>query len=445
MWSRFMKRLLPLALLLPACAATPGAADGGRAPENEDAGGPADAPAGVDVDRGDTAGACLAMTFAIDPVPQQDSVWMVTVGDLDGDGKLDVLMKTTQVTVLLGDGQGHVAAAGTVTGLEADGQPALADIDEDGRLDIVAPRSAGAVAGSPLGVDVYRNQGGGRFGAALSSLTAAQISTVALARIDGDAHLDLVFVGVVGSGSPAMETHLYVAPGNGDGTFGAPVDLGATGFSPALAILDVDGDGRDDVVAGLGPPDQTSGLATNGAGVWLNDGSLSMSKGPVITLPSAPQSFATGDVDGDGKRDVVASADQIYVLRGGGGSFRLAVPAPVYNDRSTSIAVGDVDHDGRDDVAVVNGIDVGFATVAHATAQGIFDDEFRFYIGRQPTFIASGDMDGDGVPDLVAATRDSQDIVILLARPRPTGAADEHSCAPCLPQQVSADQCQELM
>ena len=119
------------------------------------------------------------------------------------------------------------------------------------------------------------------------------------------------------------------------------VDLGPVGTPNGiagvdLAVLDVDGDGRDDVVAGTD----------------------------------------TGDVNDEGKKDVVASAYQVYVLRGQGPRFTAVTLPPFQNTRSSSLGIGDVDHDGRDDVAIVTGIDVG----------------------HQPTFVASGDLDNDGVP-----------------------------------------------
>jgi hypothetical protein len=72
-----------------------------------------------------------------------------------------------------------------------------------------------------------------------------------------------------------------------------------------------------------------------------------------------------------------------------------------------------------------------WGTCSSPTPQASFDAEFQFFIGHQPTFIASGDFDSDGVVDIVAATRDSHDVVVLLSRPQPTGASDEQSCSLC--------------
>jgi len=87
---------------------------------------------------------------------------------------------------------------------------------------------------------------------------------------------------------------------------------------------------------------------------------------------------------------------------------------------------------------------LGYVEVAHATAQANFDATFDFYVGRQPTFIVAGDLDNDGVTDLIAATRDSEDAVTFLSRPHRTGAADERSCSVCGGPSNAMDSCQAV-
>jgi hypothetical protein len=428
-----------LACACIACASTAHApADAGAATDAGRDAAPPDAAA-PDAAAGERGAGCLTLTFAIDAVPLGGEVWTLAAGDLDGDGNLDVIAvgggNVAGATFLRGDGHGHLTAAGVVTGVVPGMLPVLADVDGDGRLDVVTPELPPQTAGAPAGVDVFLNAGHASFGPAVRSLSATTISAVALARIDGDAHPDLVFT------DAGTDTHLYVAPGRGDGTFGAATDLGPVGGSPllgslppfvGLTALDVDGDGRDDVVAGMGAYGTGGGGGPGaGVGVWLNDGTPSMTKGPMIPFASAPRGLYVGDVDGDGRPDVVDQDDQIFVLRGEGSTLGLVPPVARGGGRSPSVGLADVDHDGRDDVAIIGGIDVGIVQIAHATAQASFDASFSFFVGHQPTFVVAGDLDGDGVTDLVAATRDSHDVVILLSRPHPTGASDERSCSLC--------------
>ena len=194
--------------------------------------------------------------------------------------------------------------------------------------------------------------------------------------------------------STTLPQALLLAQGP-DGELAAPVSIPQ---APVLCCLfaakgDVNGDGRPDLVA-TAPGDSVV--------VWR--GSASGLTSPIV-VPAGPGAHAqppvVADVDGDGRADIVLYEwDGIHVLFSTGAGFtdRLASgPVPSY------WAVGDVDNDGRQDI-VAYGLDTSVLSVLHANAGGTFTrrDVARCDAGE----IALGDVNGDGRIDIVVRTQD---------------------------------------
>jgi len=188
----------------------------------------------------------------------------IAIGDLDGDGKPDILVSGLRdaVSVLLGKGDGSFATPQKVL---AEGGPgigplALGDVNGDGKLDLAfAPDGVGSVS-------VLLGKGDGSFGSradypgqryshwlgqgAGTSLKDLEVGIVGLegragvlGDLNGDGRLDLV----TADGSPGA---LSVLVGQGDGTF--PSEVNYSVDANALALGDVNRDGRLDVVAASG-------------------------------------------------------------------------------------------------------------------------------------------------------------------------------------------------
>jgi len=167
------------------------------------------------------------------------------VADLDGDGRLDVVVPNLHgrsVTALLGDGRGgfRFAPGSPIAAGDRPGFTALGDVDGDGLPDIVATHDDDPI------VHVLRNEGGGRFRPAPGSpiVLDETVWGAAVADVDADGRADLV-LGPRGG-------HLFVLFGGARGGFPAgPARVPVSGRAPGnVAVADVDRDGRPDLVTG---------------------------------------------------------------------------------------------------------------------------------------------------------------------------------------------------
>jgi hypothetical protein len=165
-----------------------------------------------------------------------------------------------------------------------------------------------------------------------------------------------------------------------------------------------------------------SGLHPSRTIDWqVNDGGLTAFQGTSYAVGSTPDSVAVADLNGDGKLDLIianAGSNTVSVLLGNGaGGFASAISFNV-GAGPASVAVGDLNGDGKLDLAVAN---TGSSTVSVLLGNGAgsFGARSDFATGAAPNSVAIGDLNGDGKPDLVVGTSEpdavfGKDISVLL-------------------------------
>lgn len=326
-----------------------------------------------------------------------DSPRSLVLADLDGDGAAEIVTAnhgSNDVTVLINE-LGRFFSAGPATPVgEIPLGIAAGDFDRDGHADVATAN------GRSGDVSVLFGAGDGSFLQTSTYAIGRDARTILAADIDGNSAVDLVVAAPGMGGIPLLMNR-------GDGQFDRIV-VGA-GFQPWwIALGDVTGDGRRDLVSANGESGDLTILAANPAGGFTPRSRL--------PLPALPFSVAIGDVDGDGAADLLTGNGRdasVSLLRSRRGSFAAPVRIP-FGPGPYAVHLHDLDADGALDIVTVSESDVvGSIALRRGNGDGSFADEHRINVGRLPYAVAAADIDRDGALDLVAAVGASDEVVVL--------------------------------
>ena len=287
---------------------------------------------------------------------------------------------------------------------------AIGDVDSDGMADLV-------VTGRERRVMILRGQGDGRFSSAASAGLdlPENPSELALGDVNGDGNLDLAL-------ADHDSYNVVLLFGDGRGRFriapGSPMAMkdGRQPHTHGLGIGDFNGDGRADLITVNSNDD-------NDVAVMLGDGQGGFTRAPgsPFAVGPGPYPLALGDFDADGKLDVAVSstgfrsgpvspapADRLTLLFGDGrGGFRRS-DIPLKTGRTWFVASGDVNGDGKPDLMTTH-IDSQLVSVLLGDGRGNFADASGspFQLGEHAFHIGLVDLNRDRRADLVAAANTS--------------------------------------
>jgi FG-GAP-like repeat len=251
----------------------------------------------------------------------------MAVADLNGDGHVDIVVlncaakrssgnRDGVISVLFGNGDGSFqTAVSNNPGIPLPGTGlALADLDGDGKLDLVVTAHPCTLSTEcPLGrVTVLMGNGDGTFRptAHYDSGTWG-VTGVVVADVNHDGKPDVIVGGCGGTSCWDFDGIVSVLLGNGDGTFQAAVSYDSGGaLADSIAVADVDGDGNLDIVV--------ANVISASVGVLLGNGDGTFAR--PVTLPAGPSfiySVAVEDLNGDGKPDILSTSCSTGVECGG--------------------------------------------------------------------------------------------------------------------------------
>ncbi len=291
------------------------------------------------------------------PLPNGDDPDIVAVADMDGDGKPDIVVSTAlspRLYVFLNTSTvGAISFANPAIfdqGMYCQGMT-VGDINGDGKPEIVVANVADG------NISVYLNNStiGNLVFAARMNLVPATGGGVPYAAViadfDGDGMPDIATANA--GGGNASIFHNTGTPG-GALSFATSAEFGTGATPESIAVGDLDGDGKPDLVTG-NYGDGTISILHNTS----TSGSVSFTTGSPIPAGSSPQGVTISDLDGDGKPDVVLTnfgdADiSIYHNNSTSGTITLAAQATYTTDYDPfAIAAVDMDGDGFPDLSVV--------------------------------------------------------------------------------------------
>ncbi len=302
----------------------------------------------------------------------------------------------------------------TITASPTSGGPGkICDIDGDGKPDLIVfiPQSA-----VPPSFSVFRNTsaaGSITFATPVNTICSLGTGNINVGDINGDGKPDIVVSGALNS-TYSFASIFVNTSSNGNISFAPKAEIQIAGAEPwAIAIGDLDGDGKPDLVT-------ANGSVANGNSISIlrntgNTATVSFAQGPELSAGSGrplPRSLAIADIDGDGKADITAGFTftgyiGVYRNLSSPGNIGFAAKTDFFgNCQVRSITASDVDGDGKTDI-IADGQCTNTISILRNTSNpgsvNFTQNNVNISSGLGIFSVAIGDLNGDGKPDFIDA------------------------------------------
>jgi FG-GAP-like repeat/Abnormal spindle-like microcephaly-assoc'd, ASPM-SPD-2-Hydin len=341
--------------------------------------------------------------------------WGIMGGDFDDDGLSDIAINQSAYLEIMrgnGDGTFQFPVNYPIGSTEADGQ-VMGDFNNDGTLDFVISSDF------PLSLDTFLSNPDGTIQLPLEA-AGIGFNNGVTGDFNGDGILDLAVTATGGIG---------IMLGKGDGTFAAMTILPLPNNPNSVGVGDFNRDGILDLAAGSADP---GGGSHSIVSVLFGRADGSFAPHVDYAFGRYPYGMAIGDLNGDGYPDIAIIDDGLYntfdiLLNNGDGSFAPAVAYTAEAENFSSIAAGDVNGDGKLDIVLLNStyclnnclqilLGNGDGTLQPVMVFGNRQDR----AGLGPGPMALADFNRDGKLDIVSPTGNGPYVFIQTAGPAPT-------------------------
>ena len=349
------------------------------------------------------------------PVTEVSRLQTVFSGDFNNDGIPDLAVLAGagiapgNVQIYLGRGDGTFAPPVDYAVGDAPFSMAIADVNGDGNLDLIVTNLNG------ISISVLLGNGDGTFNTQMSYAVGTEPRSVAVGDFNEDGNLDLAVANTI-------DSTVSILLGNGDGTFQPQVTHSVHSFPQGIVAGYFSDSGHLDLAV-----TDTNG-STHNVGVLMGNGDATFQaeQNNALSMFANGQWLAAGDLRKNGTVDLVVAdinSTNVDVLLGNNdGTFQSPVAYPVALP-PYSVSLGDVNGDGILDLVVPDTGGDGLVSILPGIGDGTFAARTDYTVGNNPNNVALADFNGDGLLDVATANPTSSSVTVLLQERTETAAA----------------------
>ncbi len=345
----------------------------------------------------------------------------IVSADLDLDGKSDLVIPNTNssntVSVLRNNATvGSINSSSlnsnvTFTSGNNVGSARLADIDGDGKKDIIESNYSDNTFSVLLNTSSPGSVTSSSFATRVSFTTGSNPVGIAVNDIDMDGKPDVIVVNCQGDNISVFRNTSTL----GNISFAPKVDFPIGGQSFYVMLRDLDGDGKPEMIVNVsGSFKIFRNISTQG----IIDSS-SFASETFISIGGSPRDFDVADIDGDGKVDILVpnqKSANFSVFKNLSTSGNILFNSAVNFASVTSpvsAKIGDIDGDGKPDVVIVGSNNAQVFKNTSTSGNISFNSGISYAVGNAPMNSAIVDIDGDGKPEICVANFSDNNISIL--------------------------------